>query len=431
MNSEFNLDRLILKYNDKNPFPTNVITKKGTNLRVFVGRQREMKEIGRVFKKISDEGGICKVIMIEGESGVGKSTLFKRICDFIKANDLKDLDLNNFKINIAWIEAPQDSSKFTFEYIYMYSIQGFSEPPADMGPDIIKRTIKYLHDDPIYYTFNSEEKKFVDGLYSHLFHRKISPIEFFKRDYDRDAPNNFNFKKLIELIESHKRAIRRYLKNFEIDYKYFFKFIMTMHPDDKISDDAKDDIEAEILHDKTFLESEEDFKAIFKNMINIYKWTYDEYNTAVVIAMDSFERYRFEDFDRIFTFFLNIRNSDLKNFILFIIGTDQFWNDFKNFLENKKSGYIQFQDLIGLDLKLEHLSFNETTEVIRKYLEYYYNEIGGTPSSNPLYPFNTDSIEYLYNSCGGNIRKILIKLRDAWESHLKNNKVPKSSNEKF
>ncbi|MHA1311784.1 MAG: hypothetical protein ACTSQO_12800 [Candidatus Helarchaeota archaeon] len=427
MSNEYNLDKLILKYQDKNPFPTNVITKKGTNLRVFIGRQVEMKEIGRVFKKISDERGICKVIIIEGESGVGKSTLFKRICDFIKVNDLKDLDLNNFKINIAWIEAPQDSSKFTFEYIYMYSIQGFSEPPADMGSDIIKRTVKYLHEGAIYYTFNSEERKFVDVLYSYFFHRKMTPTEFFKRDYDINA-TDFNFKKLIELIGTHKRTIRRYLKDFEIDYKYFLKFLKTAHPNNKISDEAKDDIEAEIVHDKNFLKSEEDFKAIFKNMINIYKWTYDEYNSVVVIAMDSFEQYRFEDFDRIFTFLLNIRNSDLKNFILFIIGTDQFWNDFKNFLEDKKSGYIQFQDLIGLDLKLEHLTFNETTEVIRKYLEYYYKEIGGTPSSNPFYPFNTNSIEYLYSSCGGNIRKILIKLRDVWEFYLKNNKVPKIQN---
>ena len=422
------IDEAIIKNKEINPFPTAAITKRSTKIRIFIGRKEEMNDIGKIFNKISDEGGLTKMVIIEGESGVGKSTLFKRIYDYISNNDLKDLNLSNYKINIAWIEAPQDASNFTFKYIYSQAIQGFSSPPADLGGDVVKRIIKHLYDKQILYPFSPEEKNIINNLYSNFFNRNIDVVDFFHNDFDCNDLKNSHYFRFFNIITKQKRNITRYLKNNDINFKFFIKFIETVNPDEKKADFAKDDIEAELIHDSNFLNSEDDYRSIFKNITNIYRWIYDDKKSAIVLAIDSFELYHQEHFNQIFTFFLNIRNSDLKNLILFCIGTDQFWNDFNTFLEENKSGKIQFQDLIGLDMKLNHLTYNETIQIIQKYLEYYYHEIGQTLGDNPVYPFSSDAIKYLYNSSGGNIRAILIKIRTIWDEYVSKKQVPKIEN---
>lgn len=418
------IDEAILTNKDKNPFPSTVTTRRGTNIRVFVGRKNEMIDIGKLFRKISDEGGIPKMIILEGESGVGKTTLFKKIFDLISCNDLSDFQIHNFEINIAWIEAPQAANNFTFEYIYTQAIQGFSNQPAEFGEDVVKRIIKYLYKEKMLYKFNPEEKEFIDKCYSNFFNRDTKVNDFFKLDFNQDKPKDSYYYKFCQIIRKYKRQITKYLKDNEIDFKFFYKYIETIDPNEEIANNAKDDIEAETIHDQNFLKTEEDYKAIFKNIINIYKWIHDDKNVALIIGIDSFELFYIDSYNKIFSFFLNIRNSDLKNFILFCIGTDQFWNDFRKFLEERKSGEIQFRDLIGLDIKLDHLSLDDTINIIRQYLEQYYRDIGQELGENSIYPFNSDAIDYLYKSAGKNIRTILIKLRDTWDQFVSSNKVP-------
>ncbi|MHA1360627.1 MAG: hypothetical protein ACTSQI_19550 [Candidatus Helarchaeota archaeon] len=419
------LDSAILTNKEKNPFPTSAITKRGSKIRVFIGRKKEMEDIGRVFKKLSDEEGLFKMIILEGESGVGKSTLFKRIYDFISTNDYTDLKINKFNINIAWIEAPQDPKNFTFKYIYTHAIQGFSYPPADLGDVLVKRLVKHLFSEKILYRFKSQENKFIENCYSYLFNRNLEVCDFLSHDANSSEQGQSNYQMFLKIINRHKRQLGRYLKSHEIDYKFLYKFLETVNPDEDLADEAKDDIEAELMHDTNFLKSEEDYKKAFKNIINIYKWIYDEKNVAVVIGIDSFERYHYESYEYIFSFFLNLRNSDLKNLVLFCIGTDQFWNDFRKFLEERKSGEIQFQDMIGKDLSLRHLNLNNTIEIIRQYLDYYYKEIGQNLGANPIYPFDNKAIEYLYNNSGGNIRTVLIKIRDVWDQFVNSGRIPR------
>lgn len=406
------IDKEILNYNGT-PFMGYSSTKKSTKLKVFVGRQDELRELGKLFTNVNEENGIQKAIILKGPSGVGKTTLVKRLFDLVEHNQYSELGLTNFIINISWIEKPSNPSDFSYKYLYSNAMQDFNNPLVEKGYEIIRVMVKLINDNKITINLNSDEKKIIEDLYFKIYNNNEHVQKLFLDDYKEQTKDNSNYYRFMNIVDKNTRNIRRLLKKkYDIDLGVLKNFFKCANPNSEIADEMKDKVEGH--KDSDFLKLEDDFKNYFKNTINIHKWIYSNIKSVMVIIIDGLEYYTSnEEYNYVFKFLLSIRDGNFKNFVLILTGTDQFWNDFMEFIEEKKSGRPQFKGFIGLDLALDNLTKDNTIKVIEKYLNNYYSMLH-LSSGQFLYPFSKEVISYLYYLFGGNIRLVLEKLKNHW-----------------
>ncbi|MFX1281967.1 MAG: hypothetical protein ACFFA3_21640, partial [Promethearchaeota archaeon] len=119
---------------------------------------------------------------------------------------------------------------------------------------------------------------------------------------------------------------------------------------------------------------------------------------------------------------LQMRES-LKKFLFILIGTNEDWRLFDDYVKLHQDYRTQLQGFIIKRLDLTRLTLNEVIEALTLIMTKFWSRTGIVNPSNPLYPFSENIFAYLYEFFAHEYREILKFLDTVWSNYKSSIKV--------
>lgn len=398
------IDNIILR--NPSPFILQTTTKSSIP-EIFVGRNEEIKVLTETIKRVV-ENNSCVAISIEGAGGSGKSTLYAHIYRSVKQKKYDAIDLDNsFKLDTAFIDAPEDVEYCNILYIYNQLMQ-------DLGKSS-------FFDELAFYTM----KKILEIIQTKYDGK--NPLKKIKTVEDYLESTNLElFNDAIEQVKQYYRVLK-IREDFRFDWQFLDKLFQVLNPDFEISMHAVGELDGSITGEDAYIKNKTDASNLLNVITDLIGWIYENKKVGIILGIDNIESLigtnKEEKFINFYNMLLDFRNK-VNRTLLVIIGTFTTWNEFTTYLKNTDY-YNQFLGLFSSNnISLKFLELSQIHQIIKKHLELLYNENSLTlPVSYPLYPFSEESIEYLYRMSGRNIRKLKKKLNDLWTEFQTNKSV--------
>jgi len=285
---------------------------------------------------------------------------------------------------------------------------------------------------------NLGKSSFFDEL-SFLTFKKL--LEIIENKYSGENPirhvnsveEYFNLENSAEIYEKCMNNIKtnyRSLKireNFNFEWKFLEKLWLVLNPNFDISMKAVNELDGSDWGEGKFIRNKTDASKVFKTITELIGWLYGKKKVGIVVGIDNIESLlgskKIDKFTNFINMLLDFRNK-MSRICLVIIGTTSTWMEFISFLKNSDY-YNQFLGLFSSkNISLKFLELVQIKQIVKKHLDRLYSDYSiCLPVEFSLYPFSSESIEYLYRIAGKNIRNLKIYLNEYWEDFQKNKKI--------
>ena len=391
------INNIILENNS--PFILQTTTKRHIP-EIFVGRKMELKAITDAIQNAIDNKS-CIAMYIEGAGGSGKSTLYAHVFRAIKQKKYEGINLDNkiYKLDAAFIDAPEDPGYCNILHIYNQIIQDLGKTSFfdELSFYTLKRIlniieIKYKKNNPLKNIDNHEQ-------YYQLKDEKL-------------------YEESIDLVKQYYKLLT-IQKELSFDWHFLDKLFEVLNPDFEKSQEAIDELRGDEVGEDRFIKNKTDAANVFNIITDLIGWLYKDKKVGIVIGIDNIESLlganKEAKFINFFNMLLDFRNK-ISRTLLVVIGTFSTWNKFISYLQNSDY-YNQFLGLFtSNNISLEYLELAQINQMIKKHLELLFNKYSLTLSIEySLYPYSSEAIEYLYIISGKNIRNLQKYLNDLWD----------------
>jgi hypothetical protein len=404
------IDEIIIENNS--PFILQTTTKSHIP-KIFVGRKKEMKTITEAIENSIDNKS-CIAIYIIGAGGSGKSTLYAHVYNAIKHKNYEFLKLgdNNYKLDAAFIDAPEDLEYCNILHIYNQVIQ-------DLGKTS-------FFDELAFYTL----KRILEII--EVRHKKENPLkDIDSHDQYYELKDQKLYERSIELVKEFYKILT-IQKEINFNWHFLSKLFEVLNPDFEISMEAIDELNGTNIGQDKFIKNKTDAANLFNIITDLIGWLYKDKKVGIVIGIDNIESLLGTDqeakFVNFFNMLLDFRNK-ISRTLLVVIGTSSTWHQFTSYLQNSDY-YNQFQGLFtSNNISLKYLELAQIKQIVRKHLERLLNKYKLTlPVDHSLYPYSSEAIEYLYFISGRNIRRLQKHLNALWDEFQEKKEVIYISN---
>ncbi|MHA1755161.1 MAG: hypothetical protein ACTSVV_00220, partial [Promethearchaeota archaeon] len=394
---------ILLNPKNENPFPKPPFaTNYYNNPPSFCyGRDKYISEI----ENIVNESIIYKqpkLIRIIGKQGIGKSTL---ICWTI--NKIS----KSHKIPITYLETSNQPEDYEMRALYRQIISNMER--SGIFSDILLNSIR----------------KFVNVLVENggILYQDL--LKKFSGEDIKNLANDINFikekiaipgfyNKIIDLLKTNIILLKNLIP-IDLDFLIIFWKSHMQNPD---ACEALKAFYGNYKFSGYYVETNNDASKYIDELILLIRWSFDD-NSTLILILDHLEAGISEQqenvYKNLFSLLLNLRQ---KNYLTIILsGTLDAFSAFDDVLQEDQE--LQLNNWSKI-IALTNLEPTNVIEIVNKYLSNFWSKFNIQPSpENSLFPFGMNSIKYLYENNGLDLRKTLKNIYDIIEQYKKNNKL--------
>jgi len=395
--------KILLNSETENPFPKPPIaTNFYNNPPSFCyGRDKHIEEIKHeIIESIQYKQP--KLIRVIGKQGIGKSTL---ICWSV--NKISEI----YRIPVTYLETSSQPEDYEMRALYRQLVAHLEKSGicVDILLNSIRKFINLIVDrgESLY---NELTKKFsgeaINSLTTNLnfIREKIDNPEFY---------NNF-----ISLLKSNIIILKQLIP-VDITFLTIFWKSHIQNPD---AFDAMKAFQGVYEYSGYSVETNNDASKYIDELIELIRWCFNK-KTTIVLIFDHLEagisEHQEDVFKNLFSLLLNLRQK--KYLTIILSGTLDAFGAFDEILQEDQE--LQLNNWSKI-IALTNLEPNYLLDIVNKYLFDFWSRFNYQPSpDSSLFPFGTNSIKYLYENNGLDLRKTLKNLYEIIEYYKKNKKL--------
>ena len=343
-----------------------------------------------------------KLIRIMGKQGIGKSTL---ICWCVKK--LNDV----YPVPIIYMETSGQPDDYNMRSLYRQIVSklGKTDFIDKLIYNSIIKFIKIFKEDK-----GNLNKQLLKEFSKEEIENTTSNI-----DYLQEKINDSEFnQKLFELLNNNAIPLR---KNIPINLSFLLIF-WKAHLQNPDALNALNAFEGTGSYGGISIETDNDASKYIDELVELLRWAFDDKTTMIVI-FDHLEagvsQLKEKVFLNLFSMLLNLRQK--KYMTLVLSGTLDAYVAFDEVLQEDQRLQL---DNWSKTVALTNMNPNDIIEIVNRFLMNFWNEHDYQPSPrNALFPFGMNSVKYLYENHGQDLRKTIKQLYLLIEKYKKNKKV--------
>lgn len=394
--------KIILDPENENPFPKPPIAINFyNNPPLFCyGREEQLSDIINEIKKSIDSFE-PKLVQVMGKQGIGKSTL---ICWC--ANNL----IKKYQVPIVYLETSAQPEDFKMKSLYRQIISKIEKK------DIIylllyNSVVKFIT------IFKESGGKLYEQLSNKFSGEEIEKLLFHGTYIEDKIKDTLFAQKIFELLNNNILILKQYIP-IDLNFLLIFWKSHIQNPEYLQCLNAFKGVESYAGY---CIQTDNDASDNIDKFIELFRWVFDN-KTTLVIIIDHLEAGISQEkesvFSNLFSLLLNLRQKKYMTIIL--SGTLDAYLVFSNVLEEDQQ--LQLNNW-SKTIALTNLAHNDVIQIIEGYLQLFWNKFNYHPSLNSLFPFGSNSIKYLYENNGLDLRKTLRELYELIETYRKNQKL--------
>jgi len=394
---------ILLNSDNLNPFPKPPIAVNYYNNPPFfcIGRDEQLNEI---LNEITDSINFFqpKLIRVMGKQGIGKSTL---ICWAVK--ELND----TYAIPVVYLETSAQPDDFKMKSLYRQIVSKIEKTPT-IKTLLLNTIIKFIT------IFRDKGGKLYKEL-SNKFSGEniIKLIENPEYILENIKEPTFN-QKILELLNDNAILLKESIP-VDLNFLKIFWKAHTQNPDYLKSLNA---FKGDTLYGGFNITTDNDASKYIDEIIELIRWGFSE-NTTLVLIIDHLEagisQQKENIYSNLFSLLLNLRQK--KYLTIILSGTLDAYSAFHDVLQEDQRLQL---DNWSKTIALTSMESNNVIRIINKYLQVFWINFNFEPPPNyALFPFGENSLKYLYENNGLDLRKTLKNLYDLIEEYRKNNEL--------
>ena len=343
-----------------------------------------------------------KLIRIMGKQGIGKSTL---ICWCAKK--LNDV----YPVPIIYMETSGQPDDYNMRSLYRQIVSKIGK--TDFIDKLIRNSIikfiKIFKEDK-----GNLSKQLLKEFSEEEIENSINNIEYLQ---EKINDSEFN-QKLFDLLNNNAIPLR---KSIPINLSYLLIF-WKAHLQNSDALNALNAFEGTGSYGGISIDTDNDASKYLDEMVELLRWAFDG-KTTMIIIFDHLEagvsQFKEKVFLNLFSMLLNLRQK--KYMTLVLSGTLDAYVAFDEVLQEDQRLQL---DNWSKTVALTNMNPNDIIEIVNRYLMDFWNLHDYQPSPrNALFPFGMNSVKYLYENHGQDLRKTLKQLYLLIEKYKKNKKV--------
>jgi len=343
-----------------------------------------------------------KLIRIMGKQGIGKSTL---ICWCAKK--LNDV----YPVPIIYMETSGQPDDYNMRSLYRQIVSkiGKTDFIDKLIQNSIIKFIKIFKEDK-----GNLSKQLLKEFSEEEIENSINNIEYFQ---EKINDSEFN-QKIFDLLNNNAIPLR---KNIPINLSYLLIF-WKAHLQNSDALNALNAFEGTESYGGISIDTDNDASKYLDELVELLRWAFDG-KTTMIIIFDHLEagvsQFKEKVFLNLFSMLLNLRQK--KYMTLVLSGTLDAYVAFDEVLQEDQRLQL---DNWSKTVALTNMNPNDIIEIVNRYLMDFWNLHDYQPSPrNALFPFGINSVKYLYENHGQDLRKTLKQLYLLIEKYKKNKKV--------
>ena len=339
-----------------------------------------------------------KLLRVMGKQGIGKSTL---IC-----YSVEELS-KEFPLPIVYLETSGQPEDFKMKSFYRQIVSRLEKVEFSnlIVMSTISKVIKLISqkggklEEQLLHKFSGEE---VLKLTSNL-------------DYIKEKTQNASFnQKIFNLINENAAILNQFIP-IDLNFLLTFWKAYVQNPEYMVCLNA---FRGNDAYKGFNVSTDNDASKYIDELIEMFRWTFDN-KTCFVVIFDHLEAggsgLKDKVFSNLFSLLLNLRQKKFMTIIL--SGTLDAYSDFDDVLQSDQRQQL---DNWSKTLALTNLDPDTVTMVITQYLLNFWKNFNFSPPHDKiLFPFGDNSIKYLYENNGQDLRKTLKNLYELIESYRK------------
>jgi len=414
---------------------------------IFVGREEYLRLLTEaLYKSIFNDQSFG--IKISGPGGCGKSTLLGYFIQLINSGELYTknyctINKDDCLFITCFIDAPKGELT-TLRYFWTSIIDSLAEENIEFSEKFAVLLIRKCLDVLWKRNFKREEIKsllnpIIPNFEQSIRFNSLTELINLEKFYNILITNEELLEKIRNLIKNGWRILQKYevelstLSNFGLENrKCLFKFerqYIDLLFDSLSSDPDKSDIAQNILKgaNNKLLKSDSDVINLLNWLTQTWEWI-EEKPICFLVGIDNIG-YLTVDLDNeesayipFIQTLLQMRNS-LKRFLFVLIGTNEDWRKFNNYIGTYQDYRSQLQGFFINNIDLTRLKLDEVIEALTLIMNKFWQRQGVINPSNPIYPFSKKLFSYLYDFHAHEYREILNTLSQIWASYKSNAQV--------
>ncbi len=393
----------ILNRENLNPFPKPPIAINFYNnppLFCF-GRDNYIKEIS---EEINDSIKYFepKLLRVIGKQGIGKSTL---IC--YSVDELS----KEFPLPIVYLETSGQPEDFRMKSFYRQIVSRLEkiEFLDLLLTSTISRVIKLI---------NEKGGKLKEQLLQKFSGEEVSKLSS-NLDYIKEKIQSTLFnQRIFDLINENAAILNRFIP---VDLNFLLTFWKSYVQNPEYME-CLNAFRGNDAYKGFNVSTDNDASKYIDELIEMFRWTFDN-KTCFVVIFDHLEAggsgLKDKVFSNLFSLLLNLRQKKFMTIIL--SGTLDAYSDFDDVLQGDQRQQL---DNWSKTLALTNLDPDTVIMVITQYILNFWKKFNFSPPHDKiLFPFGENSIKYLYENNGQDLRKTLKNLYELIESYRKTEKL--------
>ena len=398
-----NCNSILLNSENINPFPKPPIAINFYNNppSFCIGREDQLNEIlNQINESISSFQP--KLIRIMGKQGIGKSTL---ICWAVQKIN------TSHPIPIIYLETSAQPDDFKMKSLYR-QITSKIEKTTSINKLVINSIIKFI----------SIFKESGGRLYEQLSD-KFSGEEIINLtqnfDYISEKINQSLFtQKLFDLLNNNAILLKSRIP-IDLNFLLIFWKAHVQNPD---YIKALNAFKGDVTYSGFNILTDNDASKYIDEIIELIRWVFNE-KTTLVLIIDHLEagisQQKESVFSNLFSLLLNLRQK--KYLTIILSGTLDAYSTFHDVMQEDQRLQL---DNWSKTIALTSLESNDIIQIINEYLQIFWNKFNfHPPPKNVLFPFGENSLQYLYENNGLDLRKTLKNLYELIEIYRKNKEL--------
>lgn len=441
----------VKKYDSKiinsiTPFST-LSYDKTKEIEVFVGREDFLRILTEtLFKSIYSDRSYG--ITISGPGGCGKSTLFGYFTQLIDNGEIFQKNYCRLKkdksiIITCFIDAPKGEPT-TLKYIWTSIIDALAEENIEFLEKFAIILFSKCLDVLWKNNFKKEDLSsilsiLIPNFEASIKHHRVFDLIEIKKFFDEITTDVEFSEKIYSIISDGWRILQRYEISFGIygksgdfNQKRTLKFEKEYF--DLLYDNLSFDIKKSTRAQNVFKGIEGNLIKSDSNVIDLFNWLtqtwewIEEKPISFLIGIDNigYLTVNIDEKESAYIPFvqtiLQMREL-LKKFLFVIIGTNEDWRLFNDYIKLHQDYRTQLQGFIINRLDLTRLTLNEVIEALTLIMTKFWSRAGIVNPSNPLYPFSDNIFAYLYEFYAHEYRAILNFLDMVWSYYKSSTKI--------
>ncbi|MBN1801618.1 MAG: hypothetical protein JW891_08950 [Candidatus Lokiarchaeota archaeon] len=393
---------ILLDSNNPNPFPKPPFATNYYNNPPNFCHGRD-DYIYQISNEINDSINALqpKLIRIMGKQGIGKSTL---ICWC--AQKLNEV----YPTPIIYMETSGQPDDFNMRSLYRQITSKIEK--TDFIDKLILNSIKTFVQ-----TF-ADDKTLVKQLKNEFSDEEINNI-LKDPNYIEKKTHDVKFnEKLFELLTNNAIILKKSVP-INLNYLLIFWKAHIQNPDVL---DASNAFGGAGSFGGMNINTDNDASKYIDEIVELLRWSFED-KTTIIIIFDHLEagvsQQKEEVFLNLFSLLLNLRQK--KYMTLVLSGTLDAYVAFDEVLQEDQRLQL---DNWAKTIALTNMNPNDIIEIVNRYLAKFWDIFDEKPSPrNSLFPFGINSIKYVYENHGQDLRKTLKQLYLLVEQYKKDKKV--------